>query len=333
MVYNTNMRLLLRHIISLLLCVLPLLAYAQMDIQLSQYWAAPAYFNAGAVGQGDRLNILVGTRQQWVGIEGAPAGYWGRVDMPFKLLGGNHGVGLAFSSNSEGLFSNMVFGAQYAYKYKIKKSYLCIGAQLGLVNQKFDGTKVEIPTSDHHTPAGEDEDIPTTEVEGMAFDMALGIYYVHPYFHVGISATHLTEPTIRYEDSSGSGKNEDGFEVFVPRQFYFIAGGNIPLKNPLYEIQPSVMVSTDLNVFTAEATVRLRYNKFFWGGLGYRWNDAVSIMIGGEFKGFILGYSYDLPVSAVLKASSGSHEVFVGYSMKLDLSDKNKTKHKSIRIL
>lgn len=327
------MRRLLQHIILVVLCVLPFAAHAQMDIQLSQYWAAPSYYNAGAVGQGDKLNILAGTRQQWIGIEGAPSAFWGRVDMPFKILSSHHGVGITFSSGTEGLFSNMVFGAQYAYKYKIKKSYLCIGVQAGIVNQKFDGTKVEIPSSDHHTPAGEDEDIPTTEIEGLSFDMGLGIYYVHPYFNVGISVTHLTEPTIRYDDSSGSGQNENGFEVFVPRQFYFIAGGNIPLKNPLYEIQPSVMVSTDLNVFTAEATVRLRYNKFFWGGVGYRWNDAVSIMAGAEYKGFILGYSYDLPVTAVLKASSGSHEVFVGYSMKLDLSDKNKTKHKSIRIL
>jgi type IX secretion system PorP/SprF family membrane protein len=154
---------------------------------------------------------------------------------------------------------------------------------------------------------------------------------VHRYFHVGLSATHLTEPTVRYQDSGS--ENDNGFEFFVPRQFYFMAGGNIPLRNPLYEIQPSMMVSTDLNVFTAEATVRLRYNKLFWGGIGYRWNDAVSILLGAEFKGFIVGYSYDLPVTAVLKASSGSHEVFVGYSMKLDLSDKNKTKHKSIRIL
>lgn len=327
------MRRILQHIIIAVLCMLPFVAQAQMDIQLSQYWAAPAYYNAGAVGQGDKLNILAGTRQQWIGIEGAPAGYWARVDMPFKILNSNHGVGVAFSSTTEGLFSNMVVGAQYAFKYKIKKSYLCIGVQAGLVEQKFDGTKVEIPSSDHHTPPGEDEDIPTTEVEGMAFDMGVGIYYVHPYFHVGISANHLTEPTIRYDDSSGSGQSENGFEVFVPRQFYFMAGGNIPLKNPLYEIQPSLMVSTDFNVFTAEATVRLRYNKFFWGGLGYRWNDAVSIMLGAEYKGFILGYSYDLPVTAVLKASSGSHEVFVGYSMKIDLSEKNKTKHKSIRIL
>lgn len=325
------MRRVLRHIILAVLCAVPMMALAQADIQLSQYWAMPSYYNAGATGQGDKMNFLVGTRQQWIGIEGAPSSFWGRADMPLRFLGGHHGIGIAFSSTQEGLFSNMVFGAQYAYKLKIKDSFLCFGAQLGLLDQKFDGSKVEIPSSDHHTPAGEDEDIPTTEVSGMAFDAAFGIYYVHRYFHVGLSATHLTEPTVRYQDSGS--ENDNGFEFFVPRQFYFMAGGNIPLRNPLYEIQPSIMVSTDLNVFTAEATVRMRYNKLFWGGVGYRWNDAVSVMIGAEFKGFVLGYSYDLPVTAVLKASSGSHEVFVGYSMKLDLSDKNKTKHKSIRIL
>lgn len=331
MVYNKTMRRILRHIILVVVCVVPMLVQAQADIQLSQYWAAPSYYNAGATGQGDKMNILVGTRQQWIGIEGAPSSFWGRADMPLRFLGGHHGIGIAFSSTQEGLFSNMVFGAQYAYKLKIKKGFLCFGVQAGLVDQKFDGSKVDIPNSDHHTPAGEDEDIPTTEVSGMAFDAAFGVYYVHPLFHVGLSATHLTEPTIRYQDSGS--QNDNGFEFFVPRQFYFMAGGNIPLRNPLYEIQPSMMISTDLNVFTAEATVRLRYNKLFWGGLGYRWNDAVSVMLGAEFKGFILGYSYDLPVTAVLKASSGSHEVFVGYSLKLDLSDKNKTKHKSIRIL
>lgn len=325
------MRRLLRHIILIALCVLPSVVYAQTDIQLSQYWAVPSYYNAGATGQGDKLNFTLGTRQQWIGIQGAPSSFWGRADMPLRFLGGHHGVGIAFSSTQEGLFSNMVFGAQYAYKFKIKKGFLCFGAQLGLVDQKFDGTKVEIPSSDHHTPAGEDEDIPTTEVSGMAFDAAFGIYYMHPLFHVGLSATHLTEPTVRYQDSGS--ENENGFEFFVPRQFYFMAGGNIPLRNPLYEVQPSLLVSTDLNVFTAEATVRVRYNKLFWGGVGYRWNDAVSIMVGAEFKGIVIGYSYDLPVTAILKASSGSHEVFVGYSMKLDLSDKNKTKHKSIRIL
>ena len=62
-------------------------------------------------------------------------------------------------------------------------------------------------------------------------------------------------------------------------------------------------------------------------------NDAVSVMIGAELKNFFLGYSFDYPISNISKASSGSHEVFLRYNIKLDLSEKNKNKHKSIRIM
>lgn len=94
-----------------------------------------------------------------------------------------------------------------------------------------------------------------------------------------------------------------------------------------------MLVKSDLTFTTAEITGRVRYHKFLTAGLGYRYNDAVMAMIGAEFKGFFLGYSYDYHTSAISKASSGSHEIFAGYSLKLDFSDKNKNKHKSIRIM
>lgn len=52
-----------------------------------------------------------------------------------------------------------------------------------------------------------------------------------------------------------------------------------------------------------------------------------------EFKGFFLGYSFDYALTDINRASSGSHEIFLGYKLKLDFSEKNKNKHKSIRIL
>ena len=48
----------------------------------------------------------------------------------------------------------------------------------------------------------------------------------------------------------------------------------------------------------AELTLRLRYNRFIWGGLAYRWNEAIIFMAGCEFKNFLLGYSYDYSTSA-----------------------------------
>lgn len=96
---------------------------------------------------------------------------------------------------------------------------------------------------------------------------------------------------------------------------------------------PSVLVKTDFTFTSAELTARARYNRFLIFGVGYRWNDAVSATIGAEYKNFFIGYAYDYPTSAIAKASSGSHEVFVGYQLKLDFSEKNRNRHKAIRIM
>ena len=52
-----------------------------------------------------------------------------------------------------------------------------------------------------------------------------------------------------------------------------------------------------------------------------------------ECKGFFLGYSYDYPMSAIGKGSSGSHEIVAGYQLKLDFSGKTRNKHRSIRLM
>ena len=50
-------------------------------------------------------------------------------------------------------------------------------------------------------------------------------------------------------------------------------------------------------------------------GVSYRHQDAVMLIIGGQFKGFRLGYSYDITTSILRKYSSGSHELTLGYTL------------------
>ncbi len=309
-------------IIVVFLCFAFVPAKAQVDAQFSQYWALPNYYNPGAIGNSDKLSILTSTRQQWVGMPGAPQTYFVAGDMPFKFLKRNHGVGLVVTSEKEGLYSHLILGVQYAFKVKLWKGVLNLGVQAGMLDERFDGTKVNIPSSDYHQE--NDDGIPTTELQGTAFDMSFGVWYSHPWFYAGLSVSHLTEPSITFEDK---------YETYTGRAYYFIAGGNIPIKNSLYEIQPSLMAKSTLQFTQYELSCRVKYNKLFWGGLSYRWKDACIIMIGAEYKNFIAGYAYDYPVTAIVKASHGSHEVFLGYKMKLDLSGKNKNKHKSIRIM
>ena len=304
----------------------------QVDAQLSQYWAIPTYYNAGASGSSEYLRINGGARLQWLGIENAPQSFLGQVDMPLNLFGKRIGVGAGLQSETMGLFSNLNINAQVSYKIKLLKGELSIGAQVGYLEQKFKGTEVEVPDNDDYHDSS-DQAIPTQDLKGGTVDISAGIFYTHKYFWVGVSGLHLLEPTVKMGLEGSESTASQEYETVVPRTLYFMGGSNIPLKNTLFELQPSLMVKTDFSVFSAEITARARYNKFLSFGVGYRWKEAVMIMAGAEYKNFFVGYAYDYPLSAIAKASSGSHELLVGYKMKIDLSGKNKNKHRSIRIM
>lgn len=324
---------------------------AQTDANFTQYWTIQNYYNPAATGNVDFINIKAGARMQWVGIPNAPKTFLVAADSPFKLFGKRIGAGLLINQESIGLYKTMNINAQLSYKLKLFKGILSVGLQFGFLNETFKGSEVNLPDgsgtdstsksfardntggdsdSGGGTSSGTDEGIPTSDVNGSSFDAGLGVYYTHKYFWAGISATHLNQPTLSLSTSDNADKL---FEAKVGRTYYFMAGSNINIKNSLFELQPSVLVRTDFNLTQAEFTARVIYRKFLSFGLGYRTQDAVSAMIGAEYKNFFLGYSYDYPTSAISKVTNGSHEIFFSYKLKLDLGEKNKNKHKSIRIM
>lgn len=331
------MRLLLRHILMPTMLSAAIAAcvpatHAQSDAQLTQYYEVPAYYNAGAIGTTDLLRIRGGMRMQWVGIDNAPRAFIATADMPVRLGGKRLAVGLAMQQGSMGLYSSMNLGARVAYHQPLFKGRLSVGLGVGFIDQGFKGSEVYLPDEDDYHQ-GSDDAIPTTDLKGNALDLGLGLYYTRGCWWAGLSANHLNSPTITFNAESGQGGAEDNYEFTVGRTLYLMAGCNIPIKNTLLEMMPSMMVKSDLQFTTGELTARVRYNKFLSAGVGYRYKDAVSLTLAAELKGFYIGYSYDYPVTAIARASSGSHELVAGYSLKLDLSEKNKNKHKSIRIM
>lgn len=307
---------------------------AQNDVQFTQYWAVPTYYNPAATGQIDFIRIRGGARLQWIGIEHAPKSFMGAADMPIKLGKKQRiGVGVNVMQESLGLFSNLLVNAQASYKFRFLKGVWSVGIQPGYYNTKFKGSKVYIPEGDdYHQP--DDDAIPKTDVTGNSFDISAGLMYSHKYFNIGVSCLHILQPSVEFSSEGSESSSDDAtYKTTLPRQTYFMADGNIPLKNSLFSLQPSLLVRTDFSNFSAEVTMRATYNKFISFGLGYRYKDAVSAMVAAEFKNFFIGYSYDYPTSAISKASSGSHEIVAGYMVKLNLGEKNKNKQRSIRIM
>ena len=305
------------------------LASAQTDAQFTQYWAVPNYYCPAAIGDTDNIHITMGSRLQWVGIDNAPKSFNALADMPFKVGRQRLAVGVNISQQSMGLYRTLNVAAQIAYKRKVAKGLLSIGLQVGYLNESFKGSEVFIPgDDDYHQTA--DDAIPTQDITGGSIDLGAGVAYRHPKFWLALAANHLNEASISLKTENST---DDLYEFKAGRTYYFMGGGNIALKNTLLEILPSVFVKTDTKYFVGEATARVRYNKFLSGGVGYRWKDALTVMIGAEFKGVFLGYSFDYPMSNISKGTSGSHELWLGYNVKLNLKEVNKNKHRSIRLM
>lgn len=305
---------------------------AQTDPQLSQYWAIPTFYNAAATGNSDYLRIRGGARLQWLGIKNAPKSFLGTVDMPLAVGKRKIGLGISMMQEGIGLFSNLNLAVQASYKFKLFKGEFSIGVQAGFFNQKFEGTKVIMPDGDDYHQ-GSDEGVPTLDLTGNSFDLGAGVFYTHKYFWAGVSGMHLLENEVKLTMEGTESTDTQEYSTTLGRMVYFMAGGNIPIKNTLLEMQPSMLFKTDFNMYTAEVDLRATYNKFLTAGVGYRWQDALIVMVGATYKNFFLGYAYDYPLNSIAKASSGSHEIMAGYRLKLNLGGKNKNKHRSIRIM
>ena len=298
-----------------------LAASAQTDAQLSQYYELPNFYNPAATGTTDFLKLRADARLQSLA-----------ADMPFKFIGKRFGTGLVMQQESYGLYKHLDVAAQLSYKLKLFKGELSIGVQPGFVNQSFKGTDVFIPDQDDYHQ-GTDDAIPQQDISGNAFDLAAGLFYTHRLFWLGVSGRHLTQPSIRLNAESGEDTNEKNYEFPLRRTLYFMAGSNIPIKNTLFELQPSALVRSDFTFTSWEATLRCRYNKFISAGVGYRWKDAVYAVVAAEIKGFYIGFTYDYPTGAIVRATSGSYEIMAGYQLKLDFSERNRHRHKSVRIM
>lgn len=315
------------------ICASAICASAQSDPVLGQYYQVPSLYNPAAIGLTDNLRIRAAGRLQWVGIDNAPRTFAGVADMPVKIGSRRVGVGLAAMQESQGLYSTLALSAQGAWKFRKFGGEWSVGIGIGMYDQSFKGTEVYIPDNDDYHQSS-DTAIPTTDIHGTALDLDAGLFYNHRLFWAGASLTHLTSPTVSMSTDNGTGSESGARYTYQAKStFYFMGGCNIPLKNTLFDIVPSFMVASDFNFTAARLTAAVRYRRFITFGIGYSLNDAVTATVSAEIRNFFIGYSYDYATSAINRASSGSHELILGYSLRLDLGEKNRNRHKSVRIM
>ena len=292
---------------------------AQYDASFSHYFDMEASFNAAAAGKQEKLNVVAAYAMSFVGVSHNPRTMYVSGDMPFYMLNNYHGVGLNLLSDQIGLFTHQRLALQYAFKKKLFGGMLSVGVQAGFLSESMDGSKLDV--DDPGDPA-----FAQSENKGNSVDLGAGLYYTHGRWYAGASVTHVNSPKVELGETN---------ELQIDPTYYFTGGYNIKLRNPFLSIPASVLVRTDGLAWRADLTGRLVYtneSKRMLLGATYSPDHSVTVLIGGSFHGFNVGYSYEIYTSNI-NIGNGSHELFVGYQMDLNLYKKGKNKHQSVRIL
>ena len=291
----------------------------QQEASFAHYWAMEPSFNPGAVGKESKINAVGAYNMSLVGYEHNPRTMYVAADMPLRFLNSLHGVGIQLMNDEIGLFTHKRILLQYAYKMRLFGGTLSIGLQGGMLSEGFKGSEIDVEQAN-------DPVFTTTDATGTAMDLSAGLYYLRRNWYVGVSVLHATAPVVEIGDRS----------VFeVSRMFYLTGGYNIRLRNPFFTIHPTVLARTDGNAYRVDLTARVKYThdrKMLYGGVGYSPSNSVTAMVGGNFHGICLGYSYEMFTSGT-GLGNGSHELFVGYQTELNLFKKGRNRHQSVRIL
>ena len=315
------MRIKLVGLFIIFICITIQSVHGQWDAQMSQYWRAKTYYNPSFAGENDQIDNTLMHRQQWLGVDDAPKTSIAMMNMPFYFLEKRHGSGILMFSETIGLYTNTIMSGQYSYRFDIKKKGLLnIGIQAGMTNVDFDASKIHIPESEYHEK--NDEAIPTGTGDRV-FDASVGISWITSRYWVGLSASHILQPAFELDDNHSS---------YISRTYYLMGGYNIILDNPLYILKPSAFIKADAVVFQMDITARMEYKRMFNGGISWRKDDGFVFLLGIKIKNFDACYSYDLSTSAIGRASRGSHELSICYSIPLHKKTA-RSSQKSVRIL
>lgn len=300
--------------------------FAQDDAQFTFFPWVTSYYNAGGIGeQNNTLCFTADYNNKYLGwgdvssinndstYRTAPQDFLFSIESYLKKLHGS--IGLTLVHDRLGFYSNTGIKLGYAYKLRVAGGHLGIGLQASLFNQKLESSPLN--------PIQEgDPTLQNLDESTLDLDFNFGVLYKTDQWYVGLGWTQIAalfdkKQALRVSGEHGSRRSS---QLYVHGGYTWV----MPF-NPNWELLPQALVKTDFSTFQWEVLLLARYNGVYWGGIGYRFQDAVSLAFGARpfynssniyLKGLDLGISYGITSNSLAYKkyrSFGDIEVVVRY--------------------
>ncbi|NQY08632.1 MAG: PorP/SprF family type IX secretion system membrane protein [Flavobacteriales bacterium] len=301
-------------IVLIVLCVANQLT--AQDFHLTQYEAAPQYFNPALTGiyfkPGAGFRVNVNHRSQWRSVTTKPyttdaIGY----DQVFMEKWGLGGL-LINNRSGIGHFNSLHGAASVSYRIIDDLSHtqnLSVGLQLGFFTKSYDPSNFLFEDQYSAIGGGLDPNLTSVDAVGnnsiIRFDASLGIYYKYngnekyqPFG--GFSIYHVTMPN---ESFTGDKRN-------LPMRFVLNVGSDLDIVKGKFKLTPSLLYMNQakaqeivINVLTVYHIKDTEFD--FISGLGYRVWDAIIFNVGVKYADYVFRMSYDVNTSPLNEFSGG----------------------------
>jgi type IX secretion system PorP/SprF family membrane protein len=265
----------------------------------TQFFSNKLVVNPAYAGTREAVSALALYRHQWAGFEGAPRTTSVTLHSPIKNR--NMGIGGALVYDQLGIQRNYTAKLSYAYHLKTR---------IGTVSMGIDGQfkKVDMLWMDSNPLEQDDNYIPYGANSMIMPNFGAGVYLFNKNYYVGISVPKLMENELNFNQTTLQVENLDR------RHFFAMAGLYIPTSKN-FGIKPAILAKYEVeSPLELDLNVMAIYKDRFWFGFTYRTNDSFDAIVQYHFdSGMRIGYAYDFTITELARATSGSHEIMIGY--------------------
>ncbi len=279
--------------------------YAQQDAQYTQYMYNTIVVNPAYTGSRETMSIFALHRAQWIGLDGAPVTNTFSIHTPIRDT--HLGLGLSIVNDEIGPSTENKIAVDFSYTIPMSDKYkLSFGLSASADLLNVDYTKLAIYN------AG-DPRFQNNIDNKFSPNVGAGIYLHSHNTYFGLSAPSL----LQTKHFDGTAKNSAS--SFIETQlvhYYFIAGHIFDLNDDL-KFKPSMLTKIVQGApLQVDLSGNFLINQKFTVGISYRWDAAISALVGFQVSDFwYIGYSYDFDTTTLANYNSGSHEIFLRYEL------------------
>ena len=283
------------------------LGFSQQDPQYTQYMYNTQIINPAYAGSRGILSFGLLGRSQWVNINGAPNTVSFTVNSPMGKTE-NMGLGLSVVHDQIGPVTDSNVNVDYAYTiYPSYHSKLSFGLKAGLDILNIDYTKLNLFDA-------MDPRFQTNVDNKLQPQIGAGIMYATDNLYLGLSVPNFLT-TRHYDDDNLITGGSDS--VAAERVHYYFIGGYVFNLSSSLKFKPATMIKAVSGApLQLDASANFMFNDKFTLGAAYRWDSAISGLVGFQVSDNIfIGAAYDYQTSDLKDYSNGSYELIFRFDV------------------